>query len=299
MNAKLPILLTGALGQLGREMMNLCRMYKVAVFPVDLQELDISDESAVNSIFRRESFSAVVNAAAFTAVDLAEKEIDAAFKANRDGPGFLARACAAKGIPLIHISTDYVFNGEKNGSYLESDDPDPRSVYGRSKLAGEELVRRNLNHIIFRTSWVFSSHGKNFVKTILHLARERVELRVIDDQKGCPTSARDLARAIMTGLEKISSGEKPWGTYHFCNSGETTWYGFACQAVDEARSFEALKVKKIFPISTEEYPSPAHRPKNSVFCCDLFEEVFNSARPDWRQSLAETVRELYHPEKPS
>src|SRR4030042_1598554 len=215
------LLITGSNGQLGWE---LCRQGKnrgLDLIPLDLPEFDITDKSAVFDPVHRSNAEIVINGAAYTAVDRAESEIDIAFAVNRDGPSYLASACAEFHIPLIHVSTDYVFDGSKKGAYLETDLAAPVGVYGKSKAEGEEKVRRNLKeHIIIRTSWLCGVHGNNFVKTMLRLAREKEELSVVDDQHGCPTFAADLAEAILTIVSLIEKGENiSWGTYHYFGDG--------------------------------------------------------------------------------
>jgi dTDP-4-dehydrorhamnose reductase len=290
------ILITGCKGQLGWE---LCRQGKdrgYDLIPLDLPEFDITDKSAVFDTIKRSHPDLVVNAAAYTAVDKAESEIDMAFAVNRDGPSYLASACAKTNIPLIHVSTDYVFDGCKEGPYLETDLVAPIGVYGKSKAEGEDKVRSNLKeHIIIRTSWFYGVHGNNFVKTMLRLGREREELRVVDDQHGCPTFAADLAEAILTIVSLIERGENiSWGTFHCCGGGSTTWYGFASKIFEIAKGYDTLKLKKVVPISTSEYPTPAKRPANSIMDCTLLERNFGITPKAWDESLARMISEYYH-----
>jgi dTDP-4-dehydrorhamnose reductase len=282
------LLITGCKGQLGWE---LCRQGKdrgYDLIPLDLPEFDITDKSAVFDTIKRSHPDLVVNTAAYTAVDKAESEIDMAFAVNRDGPSYLASACAKVHIPLIHVSTDYVFDGCKKGPYLETDLVAPIGIYGKSKAEGEDKVRSNLKeHIIIRTSWLYGVHGNNFVKTILRLGREREELRVVDDQHGCPTFAADLAETILNIAHKINDGQKiSWGTYHYCGGGNTTWYGFASKIFEIVKDYDTLKLKKIIPITTSEYPTPAKRPANSIMDCTLFERNFGITPKAWDESLS-------------
>ena len=192
------------------------------------------------------------------------------------------------GIPLFHISTDYVFDGLKKGPYLESDPVSPVSVYGKSKAAGEVEVRNRLrNHIIFRTSWLYGVHGQNFVKTMLHLGREQTVLRVVADQYGCPTYAADLAEAILAIAVKYREGQQiAWGTYHYCGSGVTNWHGFAEKIFKLARQHDSLNVRTVEPITTAEYPTPAKRPVNSVLDCSLIAKRFDITTRPWPERLA-------------
>jgi dTDP-4-dehydrorhamnose reductase len=290
------ILIIGCNGQLGWE---LCRQGKERgydLIPLDLPDFDITDKSAVFDTLTRSRADLVVNSAAYTAVDRAESEIDIAFAVNRDGPSCLALACAEVHIPLIHISTDYVFDGCKNRAYLETDLVAPVGIYGKSKGEGEEKVKHNLKeHIIIRTSWLYGVHGNNFVKTMLRLGREREELRVVDDQHGCPTFAADLAEAILTIVSLIERGENiSWGTYHYCGGGSTTWYGFASKIFEMAKGYDTLKLKKVIPITTSEYPTPAKRPANSIMDCTLLERNFGITPKAWDESLANMLDSYFH-----
>ena len=289
------ILVTGSNGQLGWE---ICRQGKERGFPImplDIPEFDITDRAAVNGAVSGSEAGLAINCAAYTAVDKAESEQKSAFAVNSDGPYYLAAACAEKGIPLIHISTDYVFDGCKAGPYLETDKASPIGIYGRSKAEGEEKIRRNLKeHIIIRTSWLYGVHGNNFVKTMINLGREREEIRVVADQFGCPTFAADLAGVILEIASKIHDGQSDsWGTYHYCGGGRTTWFDFASKIFEIAKTYEKLKVKKVIPIRTTEYPTPAARPLNSVMDCSLLACNFNFSRPLWEESLASMLTRLY------
>ena len=291
------LLVTGAGGQLATELVRRAGVNQVIALA--RTEIDIADAAAVFKAVENIAPDAVVNAAAYTAVDRAESEAELAFAANRDGPAHLAAACAARGIPLLHVSTDYVFDGAKAGAYTEEDPPGPGplGVYGQSKAEGEAAVRAALpEHIILRTSWIFSAHGNNFVKTMLRLAGERDELRVVADQQGCPTAAGDLATAILAMLPlAIGYGGRGgrWGTYHFCQPDATAWHGFAEAIVDQARAAGAqIRAQRIVPITTAEYPTPAKRPANSVLDCAKLTSVFGIQPRPWRVSLHEVIQEL-------
>jgi len=289
------LLIIGCNGQLGWELCRQAKEQGLGLIPLDLPDFDITHQSAVYSNVTRSHANLVVNAAAYTAVDKAELEQDAAFAVNRDGPSYLATACAEIGIPLIHISTDYVFDGSKNGPYLESDPVSPLGIYGKSKAGGEEEIRKRLKkNIIIRTAWLYGVHGNNFVKTMLRLGKERKEIRVVDDQYGCPTYAADLAEAILTIASLIEKGENiSWGTYHYCGRGNTTWYGFASKIFEIAKEYESLKIEMLKPITTEEYPTPAQRPKNSIMDCSSLKQNFNISPPEWQDSLEVMLQRLF------
>jgi dTDP-4-dehydrorhamnose reductase len=229
-----------------------------------------------------------INAAAYTAVDRAEQEPALAFAVNRDGPAHLAAACARSNIPLLHISTDYVYDGAKIDPYVEDDPTTPLGVYGASKLAGDEAVRRLLpRHLILRVSWVFGIHGHNFVKTILRLARERQELRVVADQYGGPTFAGDIADTLLDLAGRIAEidARDAWGVYHYCGEPVTTWHGFASAIIELARARESLPVKTVTAITTTDYPTPAARPVNSVLDCAKLAARFGIRPRPWRAGL--------------
>ena len=268
---------------------------------LDLPEIDIANPSAVKNEVSQADVSLIINAAAYTAVDQAESEPELAFAVNRDGSAYLASSCAEVGIPLIHISTDYVFDGSKKGPYFEKDPVSPLGVYGRSKAAGETEVRDHLQkHIILRTAWLYGIHGQSFVKTMLRLGREKEVLRVVADQYGCPTYAVDLAEAILAIAVQI--GEElniAWGTYHYCGRGVTTWHGFAEAIFDLAKQNHSLIVKKVIPITTAEYPTPAKRPANSVLDCSLITRHFGISSRPWKESLARMINRYHQQQKHS
>jgi dTDP-4-dehydrorhamnose reductase len=287
------ILVTGASGQLGSELLRRASRFHVTADGLSSKQLDISDARAVRSAVMNSGAGVIVNAAAYTAVDKAETETERAFAVNRDGTAHLAAACAEADIPFIHVSTDYVFDGSKATPYTEDDPVRPVSVYGASKEAGEQALRAAWpRHVILRTAWVHSAFGNNFVKTMLRLARERDSLRVVADQRGCPTAAGDLAEAILSIAGRISrEGDIPWGTYHYCGAGSTTWHGFAEAIVHLAAPALGREVP-VIPIATADYPTPAKRPANSVLDCTKIRERLGIQPRPWRESLQEVIVEL-------
>jgi dTDP-4-dehydrorhamnose reductase len=287
------LLVLGSGGQVGRE---LCRLpwpagYALAGF--DRAEVDITQPASASRAVARERPDIVVNAAAYTAVDRAESEPEAAWAGNCTGPANLAAACAGTGTPLIHISTDYVFDGTKSDPYREDDPVAPLGVYGQSKEAGDRAVREALaSHVILRTAWVYSAHGHNFVKTMLRLADERPVLRVVADQTGSPTGATDVAAAIATIVQQLAAGSRCWGTYHFTAAGAVTWHGFAEAIFAEAAPWRG-PAPRVEAIATADYPTPARRPANSRLDCTKIGEVFGIGPRPWREALAEVIHEIY------
>ncbi len=283
------ILITGAYGQLGRELTLQGDAH--TLLAVDRDQLDITDQDAVLRCVDDFRPDVVINAAAYTVVDKAEEEVELAFAVNRDGPANLALACEQQAIPLVHVSTDYVFDGTKAGAYIETDPANPLSVYGRSKLAGEEVVMQHCSrHLILRTSWVFSRHGNNFVKTMLRLGVERETLGVVADQCGKPTSASELARVILAVLPNM---EDKWGTYHLAQPEVTSWYGFASAIFAEARAQGvALNVATLNAIESKDYPTPAKRPVNSELDCEKIRLNFGITILPWSKSLVKVIKEL-------
>ena len=282
------IVVIGARGQVGWELTRRAPVLGHEALAWDVAELDIADAAAVNRELAASGANLVINAAAYTAVDKAEQELALAFAVNRDGPAHLAAACARLQIPLLHISTDYVYDGRKPGPYVEDDANAPLGVYGASKLAGDEAVRQWLpRHLILRVSWVFGVHGHNFVKTILRLAREREELRVVADQFGCPTFAGDIADTLLelAGRTAEIDASAAWGTYHYCGEPATTWHGFASAIVEMARAHESLRVQAVTAITTADYPTPAARPANSVLDCAKLAARFGIRPRSWRTGL--------------
>ena len=236
----------------------------------------------------------LVNAAAWTAVDAAEADPEAAGRANRDGPATLAALCADAGIPLLHISTDYVFDGSKGAPYTEADPTNPTGVYGATKLEGEQAVLAACPRaIVLRTSWVYSATGKNFVRTMLGAAQKTDKLRVVADQQGCPTAARDLAVAILAVVARLREGWQDGyaGVFHAASAGSTTWHGFAEALFQDAAQY-GRPVPTVEPIATADWPTPARRPADSRLDCAKLSQVFGVRLPEWRSGLSRTVAEL-------
>jgi len=284
--------LFGANGQLGQEMVRASAARKRPLVALSHAEADIADANAVREAIARHQPALVVNAAAYTKVDLAETDVEAARRGNDIGPALLGEACAAAGIPLVHVSTDYVFDGTKPTAYVETDAVSPASSYGRSKEAGERALRAATpRHVILRTSWVYSEFGHNFLKTILRLAATRDELRIVADQRGCPTSTLDLAEAVLSIAPRLIAGEDVWGTYHFAGSGVTTWHGFASRIVAAQTPFTG-RSPRVTPITTAEYPLPAPRPANSELDCSLFARTFGIRARPWTEETDRITRVL-------
>ena len=291
------ILVTGKNGQVGHELM--CTLAPLGqVVGVDVKECDLAQSAAIDALLERVKPDIIINPAAYTEVDKAESEPTKAHAVNAQAPKFLARYAARHNIPIIHFSTDYVFDGKKDGLYLEDDEPNPKSVYGKTKWLGEEAVRKMAaKHIIIRTSWVFGSHGVNFLKTMLKFATERDRLSVVSDQFGAPTSARMLAEAvaqIVTELGEPGSYRK-YGTYHVAARGETSWHGYAQVVVEKAiKHGMAIKInpKDIKPISSKEYPMPAPRPANSRLDTTKVSMVFSVSLPKWQDEVERVLKEL-------
>jgi dTDP-4-dehydrorhamnose reductase len=289
-----PILVTGGTGQLATA---LAALGRERVHRVGRPEFDFDRPETIAATFAAVTPGLVVNAAAYTAVDTAETDSVAAYRANSDGPGALARLCAAAGVPLIHVSTDYVYDGEKPSSYVETDAVGPRSVYGASKLAGERAVLASgAQAIILRTAWVYAATGRNFVRTMLNLGQTRDTLRVVADQHGCPTAATDLASAILAIAHRIQGDgwdDARSGVFHAAGSGETTWHGLAVAVFEEASRRGAKTPSSVAAITTAEYPTPARRPANSRLDCSRLATEFGVRLPDWHDSLVRTMDEIF------
>jgi len=292
------ILITGADGQVGWEIARQASVAGIEHYALDRKALDIRDPDAVFRTVSRLAPNAVINAAACTNVDRAENDAEVAFAVNRDGALHLAQACAGNGIPLIHISTDYVFDGRKSKPYTEADLASPLGVYGKSKFAGEEAIRESYRkHIILRTSWVYGIHGHNFVKTMLRLGRERERIQAVDDQFGSPTFARDFAAAVLELAQRSQSGTWPdegFGTYHCAGAGITTWYGFA-RAIFELAGPALERLPDVEPITTADYPTPAERPAYSVLDCRRLAIIHGIVMRHWRLALAEMLTSVLGP----
>lgn len=293
------IVVFGGTGQLGCELVRAAAMRGVALQATSRAQTDIADAAAVAAALKRWQPSLVVNAAAYTNVDGAESHLAEARRANELGPSIIAEACAAAGAALIHISTDYVFDGSKDGAYRESDLIRPINAYGRSKAAGEEAVRRShKHHVILRTAWVYSEFGHNFLKTVLRLAETRDELRIVADQHGSPTSARELAEAILEIAPRLAADQRLWGTYHFTAAGATTWHGFAECIVATAAPITGRQ-PRVMPITTADYPTPARRPANSRLDCSLFAQTFGLKPRPWHEAVQATARALAGARQPA
>jgi len=293
------ILLTGKNGQVGWELQRSLAAFGQVV-AVDSDDMDLADPDAIRQVVRDVTPTVIVNPAAYTAVDKAESEPELAMAVNGAAPGVLAEEAKRIGAMLVHFSTDYVFDGTKAAPYAEDDAPNPQSVYGRTKLAGEEAIRATGGtHLILRTSWVYGVHGGNFVKTMLRLARERSELRIVADQFGAPTWARDLAQATASALaswQKSGWDQSLGGLYHLTGAGRTNWHHYAEEIFRLAREYDAVLAAKqlgIHPIATHEYPVPAKRPANSVLANDKIARTFGIKLPEWQDSLAECIRLIY------
>jgi dTDP-4-dehydrorhamnose reductase len=279
------LLVLGAHGQVGRAVVALAQHRGAPHRALSRADCDITDQSALQAHIQPGDF--VINCAAYTAVDRAETDIGEAYRLNAVAPEQIAMVCAKAGAPLIHLSTDYVFDGAGSRPAKEDDVARPLSVYGRSKLAGEIAVRMGAPaHVILRTSWVFSPHGTNFVKTIRRIGGERAGLRVVDDQIGGPTAARDIAGAIVAIVDAAATpGFAPWGTYHFSGAPAVSWHAFA-------RAILADREAAVTATTTAEYAAPARRPTSSVLDCGRIGTVFGIMQPDWRPALAEVLRQL-------
>lgn len=288
------ILLFGITGQVGEELRSQDWGFPVELTALGRPEADLAVPGNAGGAIRAADPQLVINASAYTAVDKAESEPELAMAVNGVAPGEMAKACAELSIPLMHISTDFIFDGAKEGPYSEDDPVNPLGVYGRSKACGERAVREALDHhIILRTAWVFSAHGRNFVKTMLRLGGEREELGVVDDQRGCPTPAAAIAGSLADIAKHISSSKTvPWGTYHFCGAGDTSWYGFA-KTIFELAEPHMSRRPHVKPIATADYPTPARRPSNSVLVCAKLEAAFGIKPRPWREGLTTVIERLF------
>lgn len=286
-----PILVTGGTGQLAT---SLAKLGGARVVVVGRPEFDFDRPETIAATVGKYRPAFVVNAAAWTAVDLAESEVAGATRANETGPAELARVCAAHDIPLIHVSTDYVYAGDKEGAYVETDPISPQTVYGRTKAAGEQAVlAAHPKSLILRTAWVYSAHGKNFVRTMINAGAKNPQLKVVGDQSGNPTSSDDLAAAILAVIEKLQQGwqDAYAGIYHAAGSGATTWHGLAVATLKEAEK-AGRPMPEILAIRTEDWPTPATRPQNSCLDCTKLQNTFNVTLPNWHDSISQTVKAI-------
>lgn len=284
------ILVTGSKGQLGSELQALHQQYKNYNWLfTDKEELDITDEKTVEEFFAQHKIDWIINAAAYTAVDKAETEKDVAYLVNADAVKFLAKASHKHHAKFIHISTDYVFDGTHNKPYIETDKTNPQSIYGASKLLGEQYaLQENPDSIIIRTSWVYSEYGKNFVKTMMRLMQEKDKIGVVNDQFGSPTYASDLAKAIVTIIDYCEKNQQIYsGIYHYCNTGIITWYDFAI-AIKELIKSNCI----VETISTDQYPTPANRPPYSVLDTQKICRTFALQIPNWEGGLKNCIQKI-------
>ena len=287
--APLKILISGKTGQVALELQkHLGGLGELIV--LGRNDLDLSKPEQIRAQVRAHRPDLIINAAAHTAVDLAESEPELAFAINGIAPGVFAEEAAALGIPLIHYSTDYVFDGNKPAPYTEDDVPNPLGVYGKSKLAGEQAIAATgADCLILRTSWVYSTHGKNFLLTMQRLLQERPELRVVADQIGAPTWAGTIARSTRLLIERWQAAEAgAWGVYHLTAQGETSWFGFT-QAIAEHLSAQGKPCATLEPIPAIAYPTPAARPQNSRLDCSRLEREWQVAQPTWQNALRECL----------
>jgi len=295
-----PILVTGGSGQLATALeaasgdRALCRVGRPG--------FDFDRPASLTETVAQVMPALVVNTAAWTAVDAAESEPEAAARANRDGPAEMARLCAEAGIPLIHISTDYVYDGAKGAPYVETDRPHPTGVYGTTKLAGEQAALATWKRtLVLRTAWVYGATGKNFVRTMLSAGRRAATsgtpLRVVADQRGCPTAAADLAAAVLAVADRISEGwrDEYGGVFHAAGSGATTWHGLACATFAAAAQYGGPQ-PEVLPISTADWPTPARRPADSRLDCTKLAAVFGHRLPEWGDGLTRTIAAIFQAE---
>ncbi len=287
------ILIIGCHGQVGTELALQATILALPFIAVERSELDIADAQAVENYLLQHRPKVVINAAAYTAVDKAESERELAFAVNAKGCEFLAKTCAAIDAVLLHISTDYIFDGEKSQAYVEDDAARPLGVYGLSKWEGELAVRTYLSrHIILRVSWVFGVYGNNFVKTMIRLAKERTELRVVMDQLGAPTFAGDIAAVLLELAQRIlQNRELPWGTFHYCGKPFTNWHGFATTIIAMASAKIPIACQSITPITTAQFPTPVRRPLNSQLNCERLSEL-ELVQPLWIHGLSRLIHQL-------
>jgi dTDP-4-dehydrorhamnose reductase len=291
------ILILGTDGQVGGELARgLGSLGRLTTW--SRRDQDLTDTEGLESRVRSENPEVILNAAAYTAVDRAESEPALAFRVNRDAVGVLARTASDTGALLVHYSTDYVFDGGKASAYTETDAPNPLNTYGRSKLAGEEAIRASgCRHLIFRTSWVFAARGNNFIRTVLRLASERDELRIVGDQHGAPTGARLIAEVTRRALGRAGAGSGE-GTYHLAAGGETTWHAYARFVVEEWRRLGGqprVPTDRILPIAAADYPQPAARPSNSRLDTGRLESWLGPELPRWEDGVRDAVREIVQP----
>ena len=291
------VLLTGVNGQVGHALS--LKLSGVEVVGLSRNELDLTNQAEIRRIVREIKPDLIINPAAYTAVDKAESEAELVYAINAKAAQILAEEAARLGAALVHFSTDYVYDGTKNAPYVETDSANPIGIYAKSKLAGEGAIRAvGLPHLILRTSWVYGSYGKNFLKTIIRLASERDSLRIVADQLGAPTSSESIAAALVELMEKWQPAqENQTGIYHFTNAGYTSWHGFSCEIINEYNKLAgvpALKasMENIVAITTADYPTPAARPANSRLDNAKLKQTFAVELPTWQQGLQQVMQSL-------
>tara|TARA_R110000824_G_scaffold390760_2_gene587446 strand:+ start:114809 stop:115708 length:900 start_codon:yes stop_codon:yes gene_type:complete len=290
----LKILVFGKSGQVGSELVARASDFGFDVHGASSRDVDIGSSEALRRYVEKVAPDIIVNAAAYTAVDKAETDIARASAVNAKAPEQMAEIADQRKIPLFHISSDYVYDGQKTTSYVETDQPNPLGVYGRSKAQGDKAVVTGVRqHIILRTSWVFGTIGQNFVRTMVRLASERPELRVVNDQFGGPTDAGSIANALLKIAQSYAASDKansdfPWGIYHFSGQPDVSWYGFATAIMAEL-SAHNQPAAEVFPIPSAEYPTPAPRPKNSTLDCSKIEREFHISQSDWQIAMRHLV----------
>lgn len=285
------VLVFGKNGQVGRCLQDVAWPTGFEVTFLSREDVDLTDVDAIGPMISKYQPDWVVNASAYTAVDKAEEEEeDLALLINAQAPEKMAQACEEIGAAFLHISTDYVFNGEGEGAYTPEDPIAPLGAYGRSKALGEEgVVNACTKHVIMRTAWVYSPYGGNFVKTMLRLAQDRDELGIVSDQRGCPTSAHSIAQSIVS---VVSHDHPTWGIYHYCDEGAVSWHEFACYIFEASAGFGAKVPSKVNAIMTSDYPTPAKRPANSVLDCSKIVKAFGLVRPEWTSETSKVVKAL-------
>lgn len=286
----LTILVTGSYGQLGSEIKDLVPLFPGFTFLFhDVDTLDITDFEALSLFFQKQPINYIINCASYTQVDRAEEDPESAYRINGTGPEYLAKLAESHSSRLIHISTDYVFDGMKESHYLEEDEPNPLSIYGKSKLAGEKRALQYVDNMVIRTSWLYSAYGNNFVKKINTLSQQNESIRVVTDQVGSPTYAHDLAHAILTIISDTAAGISTWqpGIYHYSNEGSCSWYELALAIVKANRS-----KCEVVPVSTEEYPMPARRPAYSILNKEKIKSRYRINIPRWSESLSVCMQKI-------
>lgn len=284
------ILITGADGQLGKSLQSVLSLANIAVISPNKSELNITAPSSIKRFFSDYKPQWVLNTAAYTNVDLAETQQELCHQINAEGPRFLAEACDQNKAKLIHFSTDYVFDGKKSEGYVETDPCAPLSVYGKTKWEGEQAIQNTFDHyIIMRVSWLFSPYGKNFVKTIVRLLNEKPQLKIINDQRGCPTYTHHIALIVK---QIISQHPEIAGIFHYSDAPISTWYNFACAIQEHLVNDYKKTAKDIIPIPSTEYPTPASRPMNSVLNCEKLTQQIHMPPFDWRIGLQQALKEI-------